>query len=130
MSMESTGASWTESRAALLRVYLMAGDRSAGEPLHQAIVRAARQTGLRGATVLPGISGFGRSGHHGQLEVLVHDPLAQPMVVECADSEDALRAFLPVLERMDPYGRLATLERLNVLSCQAHDADAQGQGGA
>lgn len=124
MRDEATRTSWAESGVALLRIFVMAGDRAADRPLSDAIVLAAREAGILGATVLPGIAGFGRSGRHGNLEVALHDPQAQPMVVELADAEGPLRDFLPTLAKLDQYGRLATLERLGSLSYHAEGENA------
>ncbi|MCW5964509.1 MAG: DUF190 domain-containing protein [Bryobacterales bacterium] len=126
MRNENTRTSWTESGVALLRIFVMAGDRAADKPLSDAIVLAAREAGILGATVLPGIAGYGRSGRHGNLEVSIHDPLSQPMVVELADAESPLRDFLPILATLDQYGRLATLERLGALSYHAQGENGPG----
>lgn len=119
MRSEATRTNWEDSDAALLRVYVLAGDRTGGQPLADALVLAAREAGILGATVLPGIAGFGRSGRHGSLEVFIHDPLSQPFVVEFIDAESHLRNFIPVLERLDPRGCLATIERVDSLSYHA-----------
>lgn len=116
MRSAGSGGGWVSGEAALLRIYVMAGDHSAGRPLADALVQTAREAGILGATVIPGIAGFGRSGCHGNLEVLLHDPAAQPLVVELADAEAQLRAFLPVLASLDTRGCLATIERLDALS--------------
>jgi len=126
MGNGETLGGWAPSPEALLRIYVVAGDRAGGEPLGAAILRKARGAGIKGATILPGIAGYGRSKRHGLLEVMVHDPKAQPMVVELADSEKALRAFLPALKQLDRNGRLATLERLSILSYHATGGNGAG----
>jgi uncharacterized protein len=111
----------------LLRVYLLAGDRFEGEPLAEAILLAARKAGIQGATVLPGIAGFGKSGLHGELEVSLHDPLRQPVVVEMAAIEQRVQDFLPELQRLNTNRRLTTVERLSVLSYHSGTQKAKGE---
>jgi len=48
-----------EGQAQLLRIFIGESDHCAGKPLYEAIVLAAREAGLAGATVLRGLEGFG-----------------------------------------------------------------------
>jgi PII-like signaling protein len=100
------------TEAVLLRVFISERARHAHHPLHEAIVRAARDAGLAGATVLRGMMGYGRSGHIENAKILdLSDDL--PVVVEIVDAEAAIEAFLPTLEAMG--AGLATLEKVRVL---------------
>lgn len=101
--------------AALLRVYTLAGDALGGHSFADALVRAAREAGLRGATVLPGVAGYGRHGSDAGLAVPLYRPERQPLVVELVDHPDRLEDFLrnEVAPR-NRWARLATLERLRV----------------
>jgi len=102
--------------AVLLRVFVSERARHDHHPLHEAIVRAAREAGLAGATVLRGMMGYGRSGHIENAKILdLSDDL--PVVVEIVDAEAAIEAFLPLLEAMGPC--LATLEKVRVLKIGA-----------
>jgi len=101
--------------ASLLRVYTLAGDRVEGVSLAEALVAAARRLGLRGATVLPALAGFGRHGVDVPLSISLYRPERQPLVVELVDEPDRLRHFAAQeLARLDRWGRLATLERLTL----------------
>lgn len=101
--------------ASLLRVYTLAGDKVGKVGLAEALVRAARERGLRGATVLPGLAGFGRHGLDPALSVALYRPERQPLVVELVDEPTRLRRFVEEdLARLDRWGRLATLERLRL----------------
>ena len=85
--------------AALLRIYIGDDDTYHEQPLAEAIVRAARDAGLAGATVLRGMLGFGRSAHvHEIHKGFSHD---LPVVVEIVDEPAAIEAWLPVLEDMN-----------------------------
>lgn len=94
----------------LLRIYIGESDRHAGGPLHEAIVFAAREHHLAGATVLRGGMGFGHSSrlHTNKILRLSAD---LPLVIEIVDREEQINAFLPVLEKM-MGGGLVTLEKV------------------
>jgi len=97
----------------LLRIFLGEDDRFEHQPLYQAIVLKAREMHLAGATVLRGPMGFGHSSrlHTAKLLRLSED---LPLVIEIVDSEEKIRAFLPVLDTIMGSG-LVTLEKVQVL---------------
>jgi PII-like signaling protein len=99
--------------AVLLRIFIGEDDRSDGRPLYEAIVLAAREMHIAGATVLRGPMGFGRSSrlHTAKILRLSED---LPMVVEIVDAEDRIQALLGVIEPMMGSG-LVTLEKVQVL---------------
>ena len=97
----------------LLRIFIGESDRHGGRPLYEAIVLAAREQGLAGATVLRGVLGYGAHGRLHAAKVLhLSDDL--PLVVEIVDSEERLREFLPWLDQAVGEG-LVTLEKVRVL---------------
>ena len=100
-------------QALLLRIFLGESDRHDGRPSFEAIVRAAREAGLAGATVLRGPMGYGRSSrlHTASILRLSED---LPIVVEIVDAEQRIEAFLPTLKSIAPSG-LVTLEKVRVL---------------
>lgn len=78
---------------ALLRVFTTERARSDGKPLYEHVVLAARERGLKGATVLRGAMGYGHSAHIQTANILdLSSDL--PVIVEIIDSEDALRGLL------------------------------------
>ena len=99
--------------ALLLRIFFGEDDKHRGRPLYEAIVLAARDAKLAGATVLRGPMGFGRSSRLHTTKIL---RLSQdlPLVIEIVDTEDAIKAFLPRLDGMMGSG-LVTLEKVQVL---------------
>ena len=99
--------------AMLLRIFLGEDDKHQGRPLYEAIVLAARNAKLAGATVLRGPMGFGRSSRLHTTKIL---RLSQdlPLVIEIVDTEEAIKAFLPTLDSMMGSG-LVTLEKVQVL---------------
>jgi PII-like signaling protein len=104
--------------AMLLRVFIGEDARFQHRPLYQAIVLKAREVHLAGATVLRGPMGFGHSTRLHSTKILdVRESL--PLVIEIVDTEDKIKAFLPVLDSMMPSG-LVTLENVQVLQYGEH----------
>jgi PII-like signaling protein len=101
------------NEAALLRIYIGESDRWQHKPLYEAIVLAARQAHLAGATVLRGQMGFGRSSvmHTSKILELSTD---LPLLIEIVDSEEKINSFLPTLDKM-VGGGMVTLDKLKVL---------------
>ena len=103
--------------AVLLRIFLGESDRWQHTPLYEAIVLAAREQHLAGATVLRGPMGFGKSSRVHTAKILrLSDDL--PLVIEMVDSEEKINSFLPTLEKM-LGGGLVTLEKVKVLHYRA-----------
>ena len=97
----------------LLRIFIGESDRYQGKPLHEWIVRQAREQGLAGATVLRGMMGFGantRIIHTFKIERLSED---LPVIIEIVDSREKLETFLSSIEGSIHAG-LATLEKAEV----------------
>lgn len=99
--------------ATMLRIYVGENDKAGKLPLYEAIVLAAREAGLAGATVLRGAIGFGHSSHLHTTKIL---RLSQdlPIVIEIVDANDKIAAFVPKLDGMMGSG-LVTLDRVQVL---------------
>lgn len=100
--------------AQMLRIYLGESDKTEGRPSFEAVVVAARQAGLAGATVLRGSRGFGANSvvHHPTLFRLSDD---LPVVIELVDDAEKIDAFLPRLGELLHGGGLVTLESVRVL---------------
>jgi uncharacterized protein len=104
--------------AMLLRVFIDEDARFHRRPLYEAIVLKAREVHLAGATVLRGPLGFGHSTRLHSMKILdVRENL--PLVIEIVDTEDNIKAFLPILDSMMPSG-LVTLEKVQVLQYGEH----------
>ena len=99
--------------AVLLRIFLGESDRWEHKPLYEAIVLAAREAQLAGATVLRGPMGFGRASRLHTAKIL-RLSMDLPLVIEIVDSEEKINGFLPVLDKM-LGGGLVTLEKVKVL---------------
>ncbi|NJL29596.1 MAG: DUF190 domain-containing protein [Thermoanaerobaculia bacterium] len=107
--------------ATLLRIYLGENDRHGGRPLHQEIVRLARELGLAGATVVRGVLGYGaRSVIHSAHILRLSEDL--PLVIEIVDERERLEPFLAQAGAMIDTagcGSLMTLEKVEVIRYRA-----------
>jgi PII-like signaling protein len=101
------------AEATLLRIFIGEADRWEHKPLFEAVVLAAREAHLAGATVLRGPMGFGKASrlHTAKILRLSED---LPIVIEIVDSAEKINAFLPVLDKMIGGG-LVTLEKVQVV---------------
>src|ERR1700761_216175 len=99
--------------AVLLRIFIGESDRHRHQPLYETIVLKAREEQMAGATVLRGPMGFGKSSHLHTAKIL-RLSYDLPIVIEMVDSEEKIKAFLPVIDRMMQDG-LVTLERARVI---------------
>ncbi len=103
----------TPTDAVSLKIFLGESDKWEHKSLYEAIVLAAREAQLAGATVLRGPMGFGKSSHLHTAKIL-RLSLDLPLVIEIVDREEKINAFLPTLDKM-LGGGLVTLEKVQVL---------------
>jgi len=106
-----------QTTGTLLRIFIGESDRWQHRPLHEAIVLAARERHLAGATVTRGCMGFGAHSrlHTSKILRLSED---LPMIIEIVDEPEKIKAFLPVLDEMVTEG-LVTLEKVEVVHYRA-----------
>ena len=98
--------------AVLARIFLGESDKIRGRPAYAAIVEEARRRGIRGATVLRGIMGYGAGSRiHSAAILRLSEDL--PIVIELVDEEARIRGFLPWLGEV-LGGGLVTLEKVEV----------------
>jgi uncharacterized protein len=85
-------------RARRVRVFVGEDERYQGRPLFEAIVLAAKEEGLAGATVFKGFMGY---APHADIATAGILRLAEnlPVVVDIVDSEEQIEDFLPFLRR-------------------------------
>ncbi len=92
-----------EGKAQIMRIYVGESDRWKERPLHQALVEAMRANDIAGVTVYRGILGYGahRRMHRDSPLHLSHD---SSIMLSAIDTEEKLRAFLPIVEQMVQEG--------------------------
>src|SRR5271163_114913 len=92
-----------ESKAKLMRIYIGENDKWGGKPLHKALIESMRANDIAGVTVYQGILGYGanRRIHKDSALHLSHD---RPIMLSVVDTEERLRAFLPLLDDLVQQG--------------------------
>ena len=108
----------------LMRIHIGERDRYNGNPLYQEIVELLRKRHYAGATVFRGITGFGASSrvHRQSFFGLSLD---LPIVIECVETEEKIKAVLPALDEM-LSGGMITLERAKVIMYRPHAPEEEG----
>ena len=105
-----------ESDAILLRIFISESDKYEGKPLSKYIVEFFKQEGLAGATVLRGISGFGKTSQLHTTSILrLSDDL--PIVIEVVDRKENIDRVKPRLGKIVKEG-LITEEEVKIVSRQ------------
>jgi len=102
-----------QAQAKMMRILIGEHDKWNGKPLHEALVQAFRANDIAGVTVYRGILGYGanRRIHKDSTLNLSHDA---PMLLTVVDTEEKLRALIPVLDQMVLQG-LVVLSDVDVI---------------
>jgi PII-like signaling protein len=92
-----------EGKAKMMRIYIGESDRWKGKQLYQALVEAMRANDIAGVTVYRGFLGYGahRRMHKDSALHLSHDC---SIMLSAVDSEEKLRALLPLVDQMVEEG--------------------------
>jgi PII-like signaling protein len=88
-----------KGKAINLRIFCGESDKFEGQPLYEAIVFTARNSGLAGATAYRGIMSYGpsHSVHTIKVFALSSD---LPIIIDIIDSEERIKEFIPAAEKM------------------------------
>lgn len=107
-----------EGKAKIMRIYIGENDKWNEKPLYEAIVNGLRAHDIAGVTVYRGILGYGanRRIHKDATLSLSHD---RPILLSVVETEEKLRAFMPILEQMVQQG-LVVLSEVDVIK-YSHD---------
>lgn len=102
-----------EGKAQIMQIYIGESDQWRDKPLHEALVHAMRANDLAGVTVYGGILGYGahRRMHKEAPLHLSHD---RSIMLSVIDTEEKLRAFLPIVEQMVAEG-LVVLSDVDII---------------
>jgi PII-like signaling protein len=121
-----------EGKARMMRIYIGESDRWKDKPLYAALVEAMRANDIAGVTVYRGILGYGahRRVHTDKPLHLSHDA---SIMLSAVDSEEKLKAFLPIVEQMVEEG-LVVLSNVDIIkyshrALELEDRDAAGRRG-
>lgn len=110
-------------KAKLMRIYIGENDRWHNKPLYQALVESLRANDIAGVTVYQGILGYGanRRIHQQKALNLSHD---HPIMLSIVETEEKLRAFVPVLDDMVKQG-LVVLSDVDIIKYTHNIQDAK-----
>ena len=110
-----------ESDAILLRIFIGESDKYEGIPLSRYLVELFKKEGLAGATVLRGISGYGKSSKLHTTSILrLSDDL--PIVIEVVDRKENIERIKPILDNVIEEG-LITEEDVKIILYEGRPAD-------
>jgi len=103
----------------LMRIHVGERDKYEGKPLYREIIELLRRKKYAGATAYRGIMSFGaNSALH--TDRFVELSVDLPIVIECVETEERIKAILPELDNMIGGG-LITLERARVIMYRPHE---------
>jgi hypothetical protein len=109
-----------ESDAVLLRIFIGESDKYKGRPLSNYLVELFKKEGLAGATVLRGVSGFGKSSKLHTTSILrLSDDL--PIVIEVVDRKENIERIKPKLDDVIEEG-LITEEDVKIILYEGRPA--------
>jgi len=102
-----------EGKAKLMRIFFGENDKWHDKPLHKALIESMRANDIAGVTIYQGILGYGanRRIHKDTALHLSHD---RPIMLSVVDTEEKLRAYVPILDSMIQQG-LVVLSDVDVI---------------
>jgi PII-like signaling protein len=108
-------------KAKMLRIHIGADDRWEGEPLHEAIVKRARQLDIAGATVYRAVLGYGahKRMHKHKAFALSGD---DPITVTVIDTDEKIDTLLAAVDGMVTGGCLIAISDVTVVRYEEHPA--------
>ncbi len=92
-------------QAEILRIHISESDRYQGKPLYEAIIAKCRELGIAGATVFPGLEGYGETAELHKAR-FVHSH--RPILISIVDTAENIHRLLPIIEPMVDTGLIAT----------------------
>lgn len=112
-----------EGKARMMRIYVGESDRWQDKPLYEALVQAMRANDIAGVTVYRGVLGYGAHRRVHQ-EKPLHLSRDASIMLSAIDTEEKLRAFLPVVEQMVQEG-LVVLSEVDVIKYSWRPAEME-----
>lgn len=112
-----------EGKARIMRIYIGDSDRWRDKPLHEALVQAMRANDIAGVTVYRGVLGYGahRRVHK---EKPLHLSRDASIMLSAIDTEEKLKAFLPVVDEMVEEG-LVVLSDVDIIKYSWRPAELE-----
>ncbi|MGQ9872133.1 DUF190 domain-containing protein [Leptodesmis sp.] len=98
-----------------LTIYVGESEQWQGKPVHLALVEEARRHRLVGATVVRGMTGYGRHSHERIMFLGIIELSSDlPMVITIIDQTDKIEQFLPLVQNM-VGGGIVVRDAINVV---------------
>ncbi|MCL4305691.1 DUF190 domain-containing protein [bacterium] len=113
-----------EGEGKLLRIFIGETDKLGNLPLYEAILKAARNEGMAGGTVLRGIAGFGANSLYIHTAKILRLSEDMPIVIEFVDSVEKVDAFVKRVGELiesAQCGALVTEEKAHVIQYRKSD---------
>jgi PII-like signaling protein len=107
-----------EGKAKLMRIYIGEQDRWKDKPLHRALIESLRANDIAGVTIYEGIAGYGANRRLRKEKALGFSS-DRPIMLAVVDSEEKIRAYLPILDDMIGAG-LVVLSDVDIIK-YTHD---------
>jgi len=114
-----------ESEAVLLRIFIGESDKYEGTLLYKYLIELFRKEGLAGATVLRGITGFGKSSHLHTTSIL-RLSTDLPIVIEVVDKKENIEKIKPQLDKVIEQG-LITEEKIKIVLYASNKKNKSGE---
>lgn len=102
-----------ESEAILLRIFIGESDEYEGKKLYKHIIEMLKKEGIAGATVLRGITGFGKTSHIHTTSIL-RLSTDMPIIIEVTDKKENIEKVKPKLDQIIKEG-LITEEKVKII---------------
>lgn len=94
----------------LLRIFIGESDHKDGIPLYAWIVKRAKEEGMKGATVIRGIEGYGAEGQIHTARILQLSTNL-PLIIEIFDNAEKIEKFYAIVDSVMKDG-LTTIEKV------------------
>jgi PII-like signaling protein len=111
----------TIQNAKLLKIFVGELDKIGHQPLYEAIVFKAKETGLAGATGYRGILSYGTKSRVNTVKLFDISP-DLPVIIEIIDSDEKINAFIPYINELfekSGSGGLVTVEKTEIVLYRA-----------
>lgn len=114
-----------ESEAILLRIFIGESDEYEGKKLYNHIIEMLKKEGVAGATVLRGITGFGKTSHIHTTSIL-RLSTDLPIVIEVTDTKVNIERIKPKLDEVITEG-LITEEKVRIIFYDGNEKQSDEQ---
>lgn len=120
---EKTEPMKLEGKAKMLRIIMSEDDKWEGVPLYEVIAKRLIMSDVAGATVHKAIAGYGPHRRYHKKKTLTSTG-ELPIMITVIDSEEKIRAVLPILDEMVGEG-IVTISDVDVIKYSHRDGPSE-----